>query len=92
MYLPQEKQEMGIPWWPSGWESVLLLQGAWVQSLVGELGSCKPRSQKKGRRRRTPGGLGFICWDQVSTLITILTSQVHYLTGTMASALGNLSM
>ena len=44
----EEKEEKrkrklwGIPWLSSGWDSVLPLQGAQVQSLVGELRSCKP--------------------------------------------------
>ena len=28
----------GIPWWSTGWDSVLPMQGTWVQSLVRELG------------------------------------------------------
>ena len=28
---------LGLPWWPRGWDSVLPIQGAQVQSLVGEL-------------------------------------------------------
>ena len=28
---------LGIPWWPSVWDSVLSLQRMWVHSLVGEL-------------------------------------------------------
>ena len=30
---------VGLPWWSSGYGSVLPLQGAWVQSLVGEIRS-----------------------------------------------------
>ena len=39
----------GVPWWSSGWDSALSLPGAWVQSLVEELRSCKPcvRANKK---------------------------------------------
>ena len=31
---------LGLPWMSSGYDSMLLLQGAWVQSQVRELGSC----------------------------------------------------
>ena len=30
-------QPLGLPWWSSGQDYVLPMQGAWVQSLVGEL-------------------------------------------------------
>ena len=30
---------MGLPWWSSGWDSMLPMQGAQVQSLVEELDS-----------------------------------------------------
>ena len=34
----------GLPWWSSGWDSMLPMQGAWVQSLVGELDpACMPQ-------------------------------------------------
>ena len=40
----------GIPWWSSGWDSVLSMSGAWVPSLVREpdptchnRGSCMPQ-------------------------------------------------
>ena len=29
--------ELGFPWWPSGWDFMLSLQGAQVRSLVREL-------------------------------------------------------
>ena len=37
----------GIPWQSSGYDSMLPLQGAQVQSLVRELRACKPCGQKK---------------------------------------------
>ena len=40
--LMSRDSDVGLPWWSSGWDSVLPLQGAWVPSLVGELGSCMP--------------------------------------------------
>ena len=36
-----------IPWWSSGQDSVLPLQGTWVQSLVRELRSYTARSMAK---------------------------------------------
>ena len=33
---------LGLPWWSSGLDSMLPLQGAWVQSLVRELRSFRP--------------------------------------------------
>ena len=33
----KKKAVWGLPWWSSGWDSVLPVQGSWVQSLVREL-------------------------------------------------------
>ena len=44
---------MGFPWWISVQDSVLPLQGAQVQSLVGELGSHMLCSQKKKEKRQS---------------------------------------
>ena len=41
-----KKQFLGIPWLFSGYDSVLLLRTR-VQSLVRELRSCRPSSQKQ---------------------------------------------
>ena len=45
----------GIPWRSSSLDSVLPLQGAWVQSLVGQLSSHKPcdvvKKQKKSKEK-----------------------------------------
>ena len=39
----------GIPWWSSRGDSQLLLPRVWVQTLAGELKSCKPNgAAKKG--------------------------------------------
>ena len=38
---------VGIPWRSSGWDSAFSLPRAWVQSLVGELRSHKPRGAAK---------------------------------------------
>ena len=35
--LVEEGSVQGPPWWSSGQESMLPVQGAWVRSLVGEL-------------------------------------------------------
>lgn len=43
---------MGVPWWSSGYNSVLLLLRAWIQSLNGELGSCKPCSMAKLKKKK----------------------------------------
>ena len=46
--------QMGITWWPSGQDSALSLLRVGVQSLVGEVRSCKPYSlakRKKEKRR-----------------------------------------
>ena len=46
--------QMGITWWPSGQDSALSLLRVRVQSLVGEVRSCKPYSlakRKKEKRR-----------------------------------------
>ena len=47
MYKDEKTYLEGIPWQSSGWESALSLPRAWVQSLVGELKSHKPRSTAK---------------------------------------------
>jgi len=36
-----------LPWYSSGWDSALLLPGAWVQSLVKELRSCMAKNKIK---------------------------------------------
>ena len=41
-----ENQVWGIPWWPSGQDSVLSLLRAWVQPLLREVRSYKRRGQK----------------------------------------------
>ena len=47
-----KKPKQANPWQSSGWDSVLSLPRAWVWSLVGELGSCKPRGQKNPKTKR----------------------------------------
>ena len=42
----------GIHWWSSGWESVLSLVWAWVQSLIRGLGSHKPQRMTKKKKKR----------------------------------------
>ena len=39
----------GIPWWSSRGDSQLLLPRVWVQTLAGELKSCKPNGAAKKR-------------------------------------------
>ena len=41
-----------IPWWSSGWDSVLPLQGPQVRSLVGELRSHMPRGEAKIKKKK----------------------------------------
>ena len=39
-----KKKSQGLPWWRSGWDSVLPMQGAGVQSLISELDPiCMPQ-------------------------------------------------
>ena len=45
------KNSSGLPWWSSSWESALPLEGAQVQSLIGELGSCMPRGVAKKKKK-----------------------------------------
>ena len=40
----------GLSWQSSGEDSMLPLQGLWVCSLLGNLSSCMPISQKKKKR------------------------------------------
>ena len=45
-----ESKKAGLPWWPSGWDSALWIQGAQVQSLAEELDPTKiedPRATGK---------------------------------------------
>ena len=45
----------GLPWWSSGSDFVLPLQGAWVRPLVRELRPHMPRSvAKKKKKKCTP--------------------------------------
>ena len=37
LFYETETDSQGLPWWCSGWDSTLPMQGAWVPSLVGEL-------------------------------------------------------
>ena len=46
------KNQLGLPWRSSGYDSELPMQGAWVQSLVRELGSQMPRSTAKKKKKR----------------------------------------
>ena len=39
-----------LPWWPTGEDSVLPMQWAWVQSLVGELRSDMPHGMAKKKK------------------------------------------
>ena len=47
----QKYEIVVIPWWSSGQASVLSLPRAWVQSLVGELRSRKPRGVAKKKKK-----------------------------------------
>ena len=49
---------LGTPWWSSGWDSVLPLQGARVQSLVGELGSHMPRGTAEKKKDPAADAMG----------------------------------
>ena len=42
-----------IPWWSNGWVSTFPLQMAQVQSLVGEIRSCKPCGLAKKNKQCT---------------------------------------
>ena len=53
----KKKIREGISWQSSGQDSVLLLQGTWVRSLVGEVRSYKLRSRAK-RKKRQPENHG----------------------------------
>ena len=46
-FLLLKRTILGLPWQSNGLDSVLPLQGAWVQSLVRELRFCKPCGQKR---------------------------------------------
>lgn len=41
----------GLSWRSSGQDATLSMQGAWVQSLVGEVRSCMPRGIAEKRKR-----------------------------------------
>ena len=40
-------ERMGLPWWSSGYDPILPIQGAWVRSPGGELSSHMPHSVAK---------------------------------------------
>ena len=43
---------MALPWRSSGWDAMLLLQRAWILSLVGDLRSCMPHGMAKNRTQK----------------------------------------
>lgn len=47
-----KSRTLGILWWSSGEDSVLPLQEAWVQTLVGKLRSRKPCGAAKKEKKR----------------------------------------
>ena len=50
---------MGLPWWSSGWDSELPMQGAWVRSLVRELDpTCRNWGSRTWQRRSCVPHLG----------------------------------
>ena len=49
---PQWKEVGRILWQSSGWDLELSLPGAKVQTLVGELRSCKPGGVAKKKKRK----------------------------------------
>ena len=62
---------LGLPWWSTGYISMLLLRwggGAWVPSLAGELRPCRPRhppsKKKKVTKNRCLSGR-LSCWAHV---------------------------
>ena len=48
------RQEEGLPWWSSGQDSALPMQGTWVQSLVRELRSCVPQLKTLSAATKDP--------------------------------------
>ena len=72
---------MGLPWWSSG--SLLPLQGAWVQSLVGKLRSHMLSGVAKKVKRNNTGvschfllqGI-FLTWGSNPHLLCLLHWQV----------------
>ena len=54
--VPLKCRRKGIPWRSHGYNSALSLPRAQVQTLVGEVRSCKPRSQKVVEERLHTGG------------------------------------
>ena len=60
------KNLQGVRWQSSGWDSVLLLQWAQVQSLVRELRSCMScglaKKERKKERKKLVGR--FLCSDR----------------------------
>ena len=53
---------MGIPWWSSGYDSVLSLLRAWFQSLVWKLRSHNPRSMAKGIKNKNEIKIYYFIW------------------------------
>ena len=50
--LDTEKPQRELSWWPSGSDSMLPMQGAWVSSLVGELRSDMPHNTAKEKEKK----------------------------------------
>ena len=49
-FIVVKKQQLGIPWWSSGYNSTLSVLRAWILSLVGEIRSHKTHSTAKGEK------------------------------------------
>ena len=43
----RQNRVIELPWWSSGWDSTLSVQGAWVRASVRKLGSHMPHSMAK---------------------------------------------
>ena len=66
---------LGLPWRSSGWDSALSLQGAWVQSLVGELESHKLRGQKIKHKNNK---IKWISQDDLAAYLSMTATMEKY--------------
>ena len=61
IYFQGKNAFMWLPWWSSGWDSELPVQGVHVQCMVRELRFCKPRSKAEEKKMHWDGAENWIC-------------------------------
>ena len=61
IYFQGKNAFMWLPWWSSGWDSELPVQGVHVQCMIRELRFCKPHSKAEEKKMHWDGAENWIC-------------------------------